>query len=98
MPAVRAWHRVPLVCDECGKIFYRLASQAIKDAANGNRHVFCSHRCHGAWLGKHFGFRLRAINHGWVRQVYLLSGWTSRQVASYLGLNYQTVTGILYKR
>lgn len=95
---LRAWHRVPLICDNCGKVYYRLRSTVTKAVANSRRHSFCSQRCHGAWLGKNFGGHWqRSTNHARVRQVYLLSGWPPGRVAEYLGLKYNTVTSILYK-
>ncbi len=71
-------------------------------ARRGFRHQFCSSRCAGLWWGKHFGSARRGvrtwkINHGWVRQVYILSGWSPKRIAQYLGLKYSTVTSILYK-
>jgi len=47
---------IPVTCDNCGKINYRLQSTVLYRVKNKlnlyNGHYFCNKRCQGQWMGK----------------------------------------------
>lgn len=55
----RAFHHITLICDECGKPFSRLMSDAVNQFKQGNKEnkkLFCSKKCQGLWLAHNYGF------------------------------------------
>ena len=48
---------VPVVCDNCGKLFYRKDYTLTLNIGKHNyQHLFCSNQCQGVWAGKHYGW------------------------------------------
>lgn len=51
-------HHVQIVCDQCGKLFWRKASQVLvyPNRKMEHNHFFCNRVCFGKWTGKNNGF------------------------------------------
>lgn len=49
----RAGGIIPLICDECGKLFYRRKGHILNYY---REHYFCSNKCKGKFVGTHYGF------------------------------------------
>jgi hypothetical protein len=47
--------KVSLVCEQCGKHFERGASIVRGNLKKGQRHIWCSKKCQGVWLGRGYG-------------------------------------------
>ena len=50
--------RIEVECYQCGKHFFLLQSDVLC-RAKANKHLYCSQRCVGAYVGKHYGFGSR---------------------------------------
>lgn len=92
---IHQWHNVPLACDVCGKVVYRWKSQVIyhmsKPASLTGKpyqHVFCTRRCQGEWLSKHYGFAInppkRKYDYALVQQL-IGQGKSGKEIAQQLG-------------
>lgn len=47
-------HRVPLICDQCGELFYRGQHQVISQS-QPHTGYYCSRQCYGKYFGIHYG-------------------------------------------
>lgn len=49
---------IPVVCNNCGLVFYRRSSEVISydDKSHRRQHFFCNRKCFYSWLGKNYGF------------------------------------------
>jgi len=47
---------LPLICDGCGILFFRLYSAVNQASKRGAERVFCSNKCNGSYNGKVYGF------------------------------------------
>jgi len=98
--------RISLICEECGKVFYRRALKVAHDLGEKNyQHIWCSYRCHGLWLAKHYGFAVypehaHKRKHDWERiwQLHLDTGWGAPRLSKKLGIPVSTISSILWKK
>ena len=57
-------HWVELVCDGCGITFERGQNQVTSKTKRGQKLWFCSRRCLGKYVGRHYGFAAHPKNAG----------------------------------
>lgn len=101
-------HSVPLVCDNCGKLFIRSQTEVIRDAKDSRYtgRVFCSKQCQGSYAGKRYGFAVHPENAGISKQrdyspIIATSkqlrqqGYSYSAIANSLNLNDRTLYWIL---
>ncbi len=51
--------RIPVACQQCGKIFKRYQSEiTYRFRENSEHRFFCSRKCLGGWVGVRYGFRV----------------------------------------
>ena len=66
-------HHVQIVCDQCGKLFWRKASLVLvyPNRKMEHNHFFCDRVCFGKWTGKKNGFGKNPnnINHSLSRNI-----------------------------
>jgi len=49
---------IPLYCDECGEMFFRLKDGIVhKFGKRNQQRVFCSQQCKGKYMGRNYGFQ-----------------------------------------
>ena len=53
---LQSYHRIELTCEVCGTQFSRGGKQHRESQRRGYKHIFCSKKCQGVWLGSSYGF------------------------------------------
>lgn len=56
------WRQIPIICTQCGKLFYRNWHQFFINYPHHHDGLFCSKKCTGKWFAEHYGFQ-RYPNH-----------------------------------
>jgi len=52
------WRQIPIICTECGILFFRYYSQLLTDYCHGHTNAFfCSKECRNKWLVEKYGFQ-----------------------------------------
>jgi hypothetical protein len=63
----KEWLQIPVICSECGNLFIRRRSSFLNSYPHHNNVLFCSKKCTGKWLNKHYAskyhFNSRAVIH-----------------------------------
>jgi hypothetical protein len=98
-------HLVPLICDQCGTLFYRPQSDVITAAKRTNGKdslTFCTKSCQGIYTANHYGFVAHPENSGyrkwdwdmiWVK--HLETGYGSPKLSRLLNIPESTIDVIL---
>jgi hypothetical protein len=89
------FHQVPVICDQCGKMFKRRVSNLLSYPTRhgSHNHTFCNRHCLGVWAGKHHK-PLRKYDYNKVSEMY--NSGTSYNVMCYeLNASYESVTRIV---
>ena len=63
------WTSIPIVCSECGKLFFRSRRVLIANYKRCQGFLFCSKQCSGKWLSDQYGFE-RYPEHKWRKRKY----------------------------
>jgi len=63
------WTSIPIVCSECGKLFFRSRRVLIANYKRCQGFLFCSKQCAGKWLSDQYGFE-RYPEHKWRKRKY----------------------------
>ena len=51
------WRQIPIICTECGKLFFRYYSQLLADCHRSRVNAFfCSKECRNKWFVEQYGF------------------------------------------
>ena len=101
-------HNVPLICDQCGKIFIRQQSKVLTAVKNGQTKVFCNNKHKGQYLGETHGFRIHPENRSKfggntpkVDQANIIdlfkAGYKQIEISDLTGDKYATVHYTLFK-
>ena len=56
MACLQKYHSIELTCEVCGVHFSRLGHYCRASQRRGYKHIFCSKKCQGLWLGNSYGF------------------------------------------
>jgi hypothetical protein len=53
----KKWREIPIICNGCGKLFFRDVTQFLHNYRKHNHALFCSRNCANRWLGETYGFK-----------------------------------------
>ena len=53
----KKWQQIPIICDGCGKLFFRNVTQFLHNYRKHNHALFCSNSCAHKWLVEMYGFK-----------------------------------------
>jgi hypothetical protein len=102
----KLYHKVTLICEQCGKSFYRQQSDFLAGLRKNSdtKKFFCTKRCQGHYVAEHYGFiahpenteNKRQWDYNYIRQLRN-SGLKLREIKSLTGIGQGTLDYILYK-
>ena len=53
----KKWQQIPIICNGCGKLFFRNVTQFLHNYRKHNHALFCSNNCAHKWLVEMYGFK-----------------------------------------
>lgn len=92
------YSEIQVICDECGINFFRSKSMLLHQLKkHEQKHLFCNHKCKGAFLGRAYGFQIK-WDHTQILALRKETGWGSRRLGRYLGIPQGTIEKVLQKQ
>jgi uncharacterized C2H2 Zn-finger protein len=100
-------HMVPIVCDQCGKVFTRSKSQVLYHTVKNHQKTFCSRKHLGQYVGANYGFTKhpenvsRSGSRPKVNQENIIdlfkAGYKQVEISDLTGIKYPTIHYTLFK-
>jgi AraC-like DNA-binding protein len=53
----KKWQQIPIICNGCGKLFFRNVTQFLHNYRKHSHALFCSKSCAHKWLVETYGFK-----------------------------------------
>jgi len=102
----KKWQQIPVICDRCGKLFFRNRHQFLTNYSHFNNTLFCSRDCSSKSWAEHYGFKAHPDHisnkphirkHNWdnIWKMHLETGYGSLRLSKRLNISRNTIADIL---